>query len=139
MAWTINFIIPKLKNLASRETNYLARLTALFSVNKLVNASFEKSKTAGGSGPELLHQHLLPIVFELEADKVPNVRFNVAKTINGLRHALDQNDSEKMSRLERCLKKLDEDDDEDVTFYARQALERYSEMGVAVDYYKVQK
>lgn len=153
MAWTISFIIPKLKDLASRETNYLARLTALFSINKLGSLSFEKSKTPGGSGAELLHHHLLPLVFKLENDKVANVRFNVAKTAKHLRPFIDKSDTEKFSRLEVGLKKLQDDDDDDVRFYAKEALVCFNSSsstsshgqdasgteGRAVDYYKVQK
>ena len=128
LAWTISFIIPKLKSLAAHESNYLSRLTAVFSINKLANLKFEKSKQPGNykDSQILLHQHLLPILFKLEDDKVPNVRFNIAKTWKLLRPFVDFNaDSDQKVKIESSLKKLEKDDDEDVTFYAVEAMNVY--------------
>lgn len=40
--WTVDYIIPKIQELADKQENYLSRLTALFSINKLSTIKYKK-------------------------------------------------------------------------------------------------
>ena len=54
-------------------------------------------------------------------DKVPNVRFNVAKALQQLMPLLDA--SVVQQRVKPCLLKLVEDKDKDVRYFAEQGLQ----------------
>jgi len=53
------------------DPNYLHRMTTLFAVNLLVEVCSE----------EVIKDTMLPVVLKLAKDPVPNVRFNVAKSM----------------------------------------------------------
>ena len=57
-------------------------------------------------------------------DPVPNIRFNVAKTLRVLIPHLDANSND--TKIKPVLMKLHEDDDVDVKFYAGIALQAIS-------------
>lgn len=77
--WAQNAVVPKVLAM-SRDTNYLHRMTCLFSVNVLAEAC----------GAEITAKHLLPTVINMAGDSVANVRFNVAKTLKTIGWLLDQ-------------------------------------------------
>ncbi len=54
----------------SSDTNYLHRMTTLFAVNELVEVCSD----------EVIKDTMLPVL-KLAKDPIPNVRFNVAKSI----------------------------------------------------------
>ncbi len=58
----------------STDANYLHRMTTLFAVNVLIEVCSE----------EVIKDTMLPVVLKLAKDPVPNVRFNVAKSITKL-------------------------------------------------------
>ena len=58
----------------SKDPNYLHRMTTLFAVNVLVEVCSD----------DVIKNIMLPVVLELAKDPVPNVRFNVAKSITKL-------------------------------------------------------
>lgn len=64
---------------------------------------------------------MLPLVIRLASDSVPNIRFNVAKTLHSLIPHLDSQTVQ--TKVKPCLTKLFEDPDRDVKFYASQALQ----------------
>lgn len=66
-------ILPKVLAM-STDTNYLHRMTTLFAVNVLVEVCSD----------EVIKDTMLPVVIKLAKDPVPNVRFNVAKSITKL-------------------------------------------------------
>merc|ERR1712157_183499 len=107
-----------IKKLADKQENYLSRLTALFSINKLSTIKYKKIEDSY----ELINKHLLPILFKLEQDKVPNVRFDVAKSIEAIRPFLNNKDSQTLKSFDVTLKKMEEDNDADVVFFAKKAL-----------------
>ena len=55
----------------AQDTNYLHRMTTLFSVNTLVEVC----------SSEVIKETMLPVILKLAQDPVANVRFNVAKSI----------------------------------------------------------
>lgn len=71
--------------------------------------------------PEVITNTMLPLVVRMSSDPVPNIRFNVAKTLQILIPLLDQ--TVVQQRIRPCLAKLYDDPDRDVKFYAGQALQ----------------
>jgi len=69
---------------------------------------------------EVIHSSMLPLVIRMAEDPVPNIRFNVAKTLGVLVKNLDANTVQ--TKVKPTLAKLYEDADRDVKFYASQAL-----------------
>lgn len=58
----------------SRDQNYLHRMTCLFCINVMAEVV----------GADVTNKLLMPVVVNLAADAVANVRFNVAKTLQKL-------------------------------------------------------
>jgi len=72
-------------------------------------------------GTEVISSSMLPLVLRMAKDRVPNIRFNVAKTIQVLTPLLDATVIE--TRIKPVLNDLFEDTDRDVKFFAQQALQ----------------
>ena len=72
-------------------------------------------------GKKVLAEQLLPSVLAMAKDPVPNVRFNVAKTLQAISSKLD--DAVVAGEVKSCLTTLVADSDEDVQFYAQRALD----------------
>lgn len=62
---------------------------------------------------------MLPTVLNMATDLVPNVRFNVAKTLSKVGPKL--NTSVMQAQIKPALTKLNEDDDFDVRYFASEA------------------
>ncbi|CAF1212487.1 unnamed protein product [Adineta ricciae] len=107
--WAQNTVIPKVIQLA-RDQNYLYRMTCLFAINVL----------AEPCGQDVTQRMMLPTVITLGSDAVANVRFNVAKTLQRIYPAIDQNTL--ASHVKPCLEKLCQDSDHDVQYFANEAL-----------------
>lgn len=93
----------------SRDQNYLYRMTCLFCINVLAEAC----------GSDITTKLLLPTVLGMAADKVANVRFNVAKTLQKISPQLDQGVIQ--SQVKPVLDKLNVDADVDVRYSAAEA------------------
>lgn len=117
------------------DNNYLKRMTMLFCINELCQA-FSKTE---------IEQLLLPTIIKLSEDSVPNVRFNVAKTLGQIdieakvmEEKVSQFNTISMVvyfiffKVKPALKTLSEDKDADVVYYANQALESPSKPKVEV-------
>lgn len=71
---------------------------------------------------EVLANSMLPLVIRMADDPVPNIRFNVAKTVAVLIPLIDSNLVQQ--KVKPILNKLfNEDADRDVKFFAGQALQ----------------
>eukprot|EP00299_Pterocystis_sp_00344_P002400 c12712_g1_i1.p1 GENE.c12712_g1_i1~~c12712_g1_i1.p1 ORF type:complete len:585 (+),score=124.17 c12712_g1_i1:58-1812(+) len=110
LEWTQKCIIPQVVAL-KEHTNYLYRMTALFATQALCEVI---------SG-DILSQSLLDMVLALADDSVPNIRFNVAKTLAVTIPALGS-DASVHDRIKPVLLKLSEDSDVDVKHFAGRAL-----------------
>jgi len=110
--WAQNNIVPKVLSLYIHP-NYLYRMTTLFAISVLSSVV----------EVETIHRCMLPLVIRMAADVVPNIRFNVARTLSTLVPRLDPIIVE--SRVKPCLKMLSEDQDRDVKFFAIQALQQH--------------
>ena len=108
--WAQQTIIPKVIAI-SRDQNYLHRMTCLFCINVLAEAC----------GTEITERLMLPTVLNMASDMVPNVRFNVAKTLSIVGPKL--NASALQSQIKPILTKLNDDPDFDVRFFASEAAE----------------
>lgn len=107
--WAQNNIIPKVLALYTHP-NYLYRMTTLFaiSVRQLFGATgleslphafcFQVLAEVKGM-KEVIQNSMLPLVIRMADDPVPNIRFNVAKTLHTLIKYLDANVSEALTRL----------------------------------------
>jgi len=91
------------------QTNYLQRLTCLFCIRVLAEVC----------GAAVTVQHLLPTIIKMSQDPVPNVRFNVAKTLEKIGHIFDQKTL--ASDIQPILAKLTEDGEYDVRYFADEA------------------
>ena len=72
-------ILPKVLAMSS-DPNYLHRMTTLFAVNVLGEVC----------SAEVIKDTMLPVVLKLAKDPVPNVRFNVAKSMTKLGCKMDE-------------------------------------------------
>jgi serine/threonine-protein phosphatase 2A regulatory subunit A len=75
--------------------------------------------------PDIIKDKVLPTVIELVDDPIPNVRFNVAKSLEVLVPILRQDPTTKelvSTKVIDVLKKLAGDSDVDVRFFAEKAL-----------------
>lgn len=76
---------------------------------------------ASSVGGEVIVNTMLPLVLKMAQDSVPNIRFNVAKTLQTLIPLLDNNVVQ--TKVKPVLSKLFDDTDRDVKFFASQALQ----------------
>merc|ERR1712136_272293 len=77
-----------------------------------------------------LDEHLVPLVVKLANDTVPNVRFNVAKTIQAMHKTCGSMSSSALdNQLVPCLRRLSVDQDPDVKFFASRALSSMANVG----------
>lgn len=73
-------------------------------------------------GNEAVDSTLLPLVIRMANDPVPNIRFNVAKTLQTLCNYLDENAIQR--KVRPTLNQLyEKDPDSDVKYFAHQALQ----------------
>ncbi|EPY53181.1 protein phosphatase regulatory subunit Paa1 [Schizosaccharomyces cryophilus OY26] len=114
LQWATKTIIPKF--LAMRgHPNYLYRMTTIFAISELapvLNAT-------------VIETQILPILQHLSKDAIPNIRFNVAKSLKVLSPVLKSEGKGEVyeQQILPILEQLTKDVDEDVQFFANQALE----------------
>jgi len=96
---------------AHQHPNYLYRMTVLYAIVAIAPAV----------GPELLSGTLLPVAILLAADPVPNVRFQVAKTLRQLLPMLEP--ATVLEHVKPCLAMLVDDPDHDVRYFASQGMQ----------------
>ncbi|CAL5442214.1 unnamed protein product [Camellia sinensis] len=92
--------------------HYLYRMTILHAICLL----------APVMGPEITCSKLLPVVITASKDRVPNIKFNVAKVLQSLIPIVDQSRVVEKT-IRPCLVELSEDPDVDVRYFASQALQ----------------
>ncbi|KAF9103423.1 hypothetical protein BGX29_003383 [Mortierella sp. GBA35] len=112
--WAKQTISPKVLAMGTHP-NYLYRMTTIFAITAMAPAVT----------PEVIRDYILPTVTNLVSDPIPNIRFNVAKSIEALIPVLMQNpDTAPLvdQQLKPALVKLSEDSDNDVRFFSQKAL-----------------
>lgn len=98
-------VLEMLKN-----PHYLYRLTVLNCITAL----------GPTVGKDTIAQMILPVVAAYANDRVPNIKFNVAKTLASLAPQLDRPTVE--AKIRPVLNDLTSDSDMDVKYFARKAL-----------------
>jgi len=73
---------------------------------------------------EYITNMMLPVAVDMSKDKVPNIRFNVCKTLQALGQILDSNTVQ--TTIIPALFNLLEDKDRDVRYYASVALQTFN-------------
>ncbi|KAI8973007.1 armadillo-type protein [Pilobolus umbonatus] len=112
--WATHVVLPRIMEMANNE-NYLYRMTTLFTLTTM-----SVSLT-----PDIIQETILPTVVKLADDPIPNVRFNVAKSIEVLAPVLMTNPATVVlvsTKLVEILVKLESDPDTDVKWFAHKAL-----------------
>ncbi|KAB1215941.1 Serine/threonine-protein phosphatase 2A 65 kDa regulatory subunit A gamma isoform [Morella rubra] len=108
--WAMQHIIPQVLDMINN-SHYLYRMTILHAISLLAPVMVS----------EITCSKLLPVVINASKDRVPNIKFNVAKVLQSLVPIVDQSVVEKT--IHPCLVELSEDPDVDVRFFANQALQ----------------
>lgn len=133
--WAKTSIVPRILAMHSN-ANYLHRLTSLHAVKVLAEAM----------NADTIQTMLIPLVVELAQvwqrsirfsssdvcrlticssntqDPVPNIRFNVAKTLEAIGGKVDA--AALANTVKPCLQALQQDADSDVVFFATRALSK---------------
>ena len=109
--WCMRHLVPNLSELYKSSKSYLGRITVLYAIEHLC------------STPELSEvlNELLPIIKEGTSDSVPNVKFVSAKVIRSLGEVFAANNMS--NDIQSSLRKLENDSDKDVKYFAHNALE----------------
>jgi serine/threonine-protein phosphatase 2A regulatory subunit A len=107
--WALSYLLPKALSLYAHP-NYLYRITTLSVISAVTPIV----------GEEEVNKTLLPLTIRLAQDKVPNIRFKAAKTLEKIGAHLSQEMIQ--TQVAPCLSNLLLDSDADVVFYASQAL-----------------
>ena len=110
MEWGQQQIIPQVFA-AHTHTNYLYRMTVLYSMAAL----------APTVGADFLAGTMLPLALRMSSDPVANVRLLAGKTFAQLIPQLDS--ATLVERVKPCLHSLVSDSDDDVRYFASQALQ----------------
>ena len=109
--WAVTHMIPKLLSLHV-DKNYLHRLTPLFGMSAM----------AGAIPPDIVRRMFLPVMTTLAQDPVPNIRMNVAKTIQTLQPTI-KGAGDLEERFRAIVKELgNNDQDQDVKYFSQKAL-----------------
>ncbi|CAH8358477.1 unnamed protein product [Eruca vesicaria subsp. sativa] len=116
--WAMQHLVPQVVLDMVNNSHYLHRMMALRAISLM----------APVMGSEITCSKFLHVVVEASKDRVPNIKFNVAKLLQSLIPIVDQSVVDKTIR--QCLVDLSEDPDVDVRYFANQAL--HSINGVAV-------
>ncbi|KAJ3197504.1 hypothetical protein HK101_003202 [Irineochytrium annulatum] len=103
--WAKATIIPKILAMG-QHSNYLYRLTTIFSLTTLAHAV----------NAEVLKDSVLPTVTNFASDPIPNIRFNVAKSLEQIIPILKKADLSNLvsDPVRPALTKLNEDSDTDL-------------------------
>ncbi|KAH0916071.1 hypothetical protein HID58_030517, partial [Brassica napus] len=116
--WAMQHIVPQVLDMVNNP-HYLHRMMALRAISLM----------APVMGSEITCSKFLPVVVEAAKDRVPNIKFNVAKLLQSLIPIVDQSVVDKTIR--QCLVDLSEDPDVDVRYFANQALRSIDAAAVA--------
>ncbi|ORY34259.1 armadillo-type protein [Naematelia encephala] len=114
--WARTTIIPKVLGMGEHP-NYLYRMTTIFAITTM----------ASSLNVQIIRDTVLDAALALANDPIPNIRFNVAKcleTLAGVLAGSPEGQEVLQRKIIPALRKLQEDSDADVKFFATKALER---------------
>ena len=122
--WAKTVIIPKILD-SIHQSSYLYRMTAVHAIGVRKSYLFMILKALSPVlTPEVVRDQLLPALIQLQSDPIPNIRFNVAKSLEVIIPLLKAADQKVIvnEKIKPSLSKLHEDLDGDVRYYAQRAL-----------------
>ncbi|PVG03360.1 putative ser/thr protein phosphatase 2A regulatory subunit A [Serendipita vermifera] len=114
--WARQAIVPRVVTMATHP-NYLYRMTTIFAINAM----------APSLNVQVIRDDILETVLRLAGDPIPNIRFNVAKTlevIGGVMETSNEGKEVTKNNLIPTLQQLQADNDADVRYFSTRALER---------------
>ncbi|CAM9592625.1 unnamed protein product [Ectocarpus sp. 8 AP-2014] len=114
--WARDHILPKVVQMHIH-SSYLHRMTALYAIQVLTESL----------DVEMLSKEVLPLVLRMASDPVPNIRFNVSKTLEKMAPRLENDAVE--AQVRPALDSLVDDADRDVRYFTRKAMQAVSAMG----------
>ena len=103
--WAEKSVLPKLVSY-QMHTNYLFRMTPLFAIPLLIPYLSQTS----------IEKTIVPFFLNQTADKVPNIRFNVAKGLKLVEPYVKN--SSLLSAISKALTQLSSDTDFDVKYFS---------------------
>jgi len=106
--WSASKVLPELQTMLSHK-NYLIRVSSIPCVGMLAETVSQV----------FLVEHLIPMLVKMAKDPVPNVRVNVAKTIQNMHKNCPEGHRNSLKEhLLPCAETLSADEDPDVKFFA---------------------
>ena len=108
--WLLKIMLAKISELSKNE-RFMIRIQAIHFINRMAP---EVTK-------EVLSKQFAEVLISLADDPVPNIRFNVSKSIESLYHKLSAGGKFK---VEGSIKKMCGDADFDCQYFARKCMER---------------
>lgn len=110
--WAQTAIIPKVISMCTHP-NYLYRMTTLFAIGELSEVL----------SSQVIAEKMLPVVTGMTSDPIPNIRFNVAKTLGIIAPFLFPSHKKiAEEQIKPALDKLAQDSDQDVRYFANHSL-----------------
>ncbi|KAJ1679518.1 protein phosphatase 2A structural subunit, partial [Spiromyces aspiralis] len=113
--WAKETIIPKILA-TSNHPNYLYRMTTVFAFKAI----------ASSINSQVVEELLLPCLESLAHDRIPNIRFNVAKCVWELVEKPKGSQSDAAVRVKQVFKgllqEMQNDSDHDVQYFSRESL-----------------
>ncbi|KAF6012661.1 hypothetical protein HII12_002183 [Brettanomyces bruxellensis] len=95
--------------------NFICRITCLLALDKLIPVL----------SPKVISEDIYPFIDELKSDQVPNIRFNVAKSLASIAETLyPEYKTIVTDKIVPTLEAFENDDDVDVRFYTKQSIEK---------------
>ncbi|KAI9319163.1 armadillo-type protein [Dichotomocladium elegans] len=110
--WAKKTAIPQVLVMVHEE-NYLHRMTTIYALTTIAQVL----------SAEDIRDCILPTIVSLSNDSIPNIRFNVAKSLENMIPLLKQDENTLNNTVHPVLEKLANDSDGDVRFFATRALE----------------
>jgi len=114
--WAKVMIVPRIVEMASN-TNYLHRMTTVLAITTIVPTL----------SLEVIRDSILPVLTTLMSDPIPNIRFNVAKSLEVISQTLNNAPEGSVVAKERivpAVENLKNDADADVRYFANRALQQ---------------
>jgi len=109
--WAKSSILPRVLEKAQKSTTYTARIVSVFTINNIIEIC----------PTDVIVIFLVPVLCNsMCTDKVANIRFNVAKTLEKLLPLVDA--TTYRAQIKDVLDTMAQDTDADVSYFAKRAL-----------------
>lgn len=108
--WLMRIMLAKITELSKHE-RFMIRIQAIHFINRL----------APDASKEVLSKQFAEVLITMADDPVPNIRFNVAKSIEAIYSKMSPGGKFK---VEACIKKMCNDQDFDCQYFARRCKDK---------------